>query len=132
MRTSFIDTNILVYFAISDSGKSARAEAVIADGGLISVQVLNEFADVMRRKMRLGWDETRLALDLAKHLLSVVPITVDTHDRAINLASRYNLRIYDGLILASALEQGCDTLYTEDMHHGLIVEGRLRLVNPFA
>ena len=131
MTTSFLDTNVLIYFAISDPAKAARAGALLAGGGLVSVQVLNEFTDVLRRKMRLDWTETVQALDLVKQLVSVTPMTLDTHEQAVLLASRYSLRIYDAMIVAAALLAGCDILYSEDMQHGMSLGGRLRIVNPF-
>lgn len=129
---NFIDTNILVYAAEPGDWNRSIAAQVIDAGGIVSVQVLNELANVLRSKKRLDWNEVVEALDLVIDLLDVAPVALDTHKLAIDLALRYGIHIYDANILAAALLAGCDTLYSEDMQNGLLVEGRLRVVNPFA
>ena len=95
MPGSFFDTNILVYLASGDSTKADRAEAVLRDGGAISVQVLNEVANVARRKMRMSWQETHGLLSSLRGLLDRHPVTLETHDLGLALAERYDLAIYD-------------------------------------
>lgn len=131
MPGSFIDTNVLVYVASGDPVKADRAEKVIADGGTISVQVLNELANVAHRKMRLSWRETHALLSTIRALLPVRPITVETHETGLALAERYGFSIYDAMIAASALHAECDTLWSEDMHDGMVIQERLRIANPF-
>ena len=131
MPGSFIDTNVLVYVASGDPVKAEQAEKVIADGGTISVQVLNELANVARRKMRLSWPETHALLSMIRALLPVQPITVEIHETGLALAERYGLSIYDAMIAASALHAECDTLWSEDMHDGVVIQDRLRIANPF-
>ena len=131
MPGSFIDTNVLVYLASADPAKATRAEEIVGRGGAISVQVLNELASVARRKMRLSWTEARSFLSLIRALLSVHPVTIDTHQTGLELAQRYNLSIYDAMVVASALHAECDTLWSEDMQNGLAIENRLRIANPF-
>jgi predicted nucleic acid-binding protein len=131
MPASFFDTNVLVYLASGDAAKADRAEAIIAEGGSISVQVLNEFANVARRKMRMSWDETHALLDMLRGLLTVHPLTTEIHDTGLRLAERYGFSIYDAMIAASALQAGCDTLWSEDMQHGMAFDEGLRVVNPF-
>lgn len=128
---SFLDTNVLAYFAIQDSAHSGRAAEIVEAGGTISVQVLNEFANVARSKMRMEWDEISEAVDFICSLLQVHPLTVETHRQALALAERHLLHLYDATIIASALEAGCTTLYSEDMQHGQLIAGRLRIVDPF-
>ena len=132
MPDSFFDTNVLLYLAGSDDRKAELAEALVDAGGVISVQVLNEMANVARRKMALDWDQTQTMLDALRGLLDVRPLTVEVHDIGLALAERYKLSIYDAMIVASALDAGCATLWSEDMQDGLSVEGRLLVVNPFA
>ena len=115
MPADFFDTNVLVYIA----------------SGTISVQVLNETANVARRKMRLSWSETRAFLSLLRGLLPVEPITIETHETGLVLAERYGLSVYDAMIAASALHAGCDRLWSEDMQDGLVIDRRLRVVDPF-
>jgi predicted nucleic acid-binding protein len=131
MPVSFFDTNVLVYLASSDVAKADRAEAIIAGGGSISVQVLNELANVARRKMQMSWDETRALLNTLRGLLTVHPVTVATHEAGLRVAERYGLSIYDSMIAASALDAGCDTLWSEDMQHGMKLDEGLRIANPF-
>jgi predicted nucleic acid-binding protein len=131
MPGSFLDTNVLIYLASGAPAKARRAEAIVAAGGTISVQVLNETANVARRKMGLTWQETHGFLATIRDLLAVEPLTIETHDTAIRLAQRYNFALYDALIAAAALLAGCDTIWSEDMQHGLVIEGRLRIANPF-
>jgi predicted nucleic acid-binding protein len=131
MPDSFLDTNVLVYLASADAAKADRAEQLIGEGGLISVQVLNELANVARRKMGLSWAETHAFLSPIRNLLSVQPLTVAVHDIGLALAERYWLSLYDAMIAASALHADCETLWSEDMQNGLVIEGRLRVVNPF-
>jgi predicted nucleic acid-binding protein len=131
MPGSFIDTNILVYFASSNEAKADRAEQIIDQGGTISVQVLNELVNVALRKLGLSWGETRALLAAVRGLLSVQPVTIDVHETGLYLAERYQLSLYDAMIAAAALHADCDTLWSEDMQDGLVIDGRLRVVNPF-
>ena len=130
--TVFFDTNILVYASVQDDPRQAIARHLLRGGGLISAQVLNEFVNVARRKLKFGWAEIHSAL-LAVRSAFPVPssITVATHDLAVALAERHKFAFYDALIVASALEAKCDTLFSEDMQHGMMVGGSLRIVNPF-
>jgi predicted nucleic acid-binding protein len=131
MGVSFFDTNVLVYLASDDTAKADRAEAVLAAGGAISVQVLNELANVARRRMRMGWTEIHAWLSLLRGLLTVHPLTLETHDTGLALAARYGLSTFDAMIAASALHAGCDTLWSEDMQDGMVLNGGLLVVNPF-
>ncbi|MBP0582259.1 PIN domain-containing protein [Labrys sp. LIt4] len=131
MPGDFFDTNILLYLASSDTSKADRAEELLLTGGTISVQVLNEIANVTRRKLTMSWQETRQFLSPLRSLLQVIPNTVEIHETGIDLAERYKLSVYDAMIVAAALINDCDRLWSEDMQNGLFVEGRLRIVNPF-
>ena len=131
MSGSFFDTNVLIYLTSGDLAKAERAETVLRDGGAISVQVLNEIANVARRKLRMSWQDTRDFLSSMRGLLTVHPVTVETHELGISLAERYNLAIYDALIAAFALLAECDRLWSEDMQDGMAIDRRLRIVNPF-
>lgn len=131
MPGSFFDTSVLIYIASSDGDKASRAEKIIGEGGTISVQVLNEIANVARRKMGMSWTETRAFLSIIRSLLEVQSITIESHDTGLSLAQRYGLSTYDAMIAASALLSDSDTLWSEDMQHGMVLNGRLRIVNPF-
>jgi predicted nucleic acid-binding protein len=131
MPGSFFDTNVLLYVASGDPAKADRAEKLIGAGGAISVQVLNEIANVAGRKMGRSWAETRTFLSMLRGLLPVRPLTVDVNETGLALAERYGLSIYDAMTAASALHADCDTLWSEDMQEGFVLDDRLRIVNPF-
>jgi predicted nucleic acid-binding protein len=131
MPGSFLDTNIVLYLASEDLAKADRAQELVAEGGTISVQVLNEIANISRRKMGLSWAETRNFLLMIRGLLKVEPITIEIHDVGISLAERYQLSVYDSMIVSAALSAECDTLLSEDLQDGLLISGRLRVLNPF-
>ncbi|GHU35902.1 ribonuclease VapC [Betaproteobacteria bacterium] len=126
----FLDTNILLYTLTSDTAKADRAESLMKSG-IISVQVLNEIACAMRRKFKLSWQETLGFLALVQSFCPAEPLTIETHTRGLIVAERYGLSIYDAMIAASALIAKCDVLYSENMHHGLIIDDQLRICNPF-
>lgn len=126
----FVDTNVLVYFT-GRGERASIAEALVADGGTISVQVLNELAAVWKRKYGYSWQQIQEALLPLPKLLEVVPLTLDTHKLGLFVAERYQLRIYDALLLAAALRAGCTAFWSEDLHEGLVVERQLTIRNPF-
>lgn len=129
---AFFDTNILVYVVAQQDERTAKAEALLAAGGTISIQVLNELANVARKKLRLSWDEIDDALAAIRVLCpSPVPLTVETHDTARRIAARYGYSMLDSLVAASALEAACDTLYSEDLQDGQAIDGRVTVRNPF-
>lgn len=127
----FFDTNVLLYLLSADTAKADRAEEVLALGGTISVQVLDEFAAVASRKLRMSWREVREVLAQIRAVCTVVPVTIETHEQALRIAERYGLSIYDALIVSAALLAGCKTLHSEDMQDGQIIERRLTIRNPF-
>ena len=131
MPGSFLDTNVLLYQLSNDPGKAERAEALVREGGTISVQVLNELANVARRKIGLAWAEVQALTETLRALLNVVPLDADMHAHGLWLCERNGFSVYDGMIVAAALSAGCDTLWSEDMHAGLKVEGLLTIRNPF-
>lgn len=132
MNPPFLDTNVLVYAALQPDPRSDAARALLHGGGVVSVQVLNEFANVARRKLRRPWPEVLQALAAIRALCPASrPITAATHEAALALAERMGYALYDALILASAIEAGCDTVWSEDMQDGQVIEGRLTIRNPF-
>jgi len=129
---AFFDTNVFVYAIIQDDPRSDHAEELVAQGGTVSVQVLSEFAAVARRKTKMPWVEIRRALDGIKILCpDPLPLTVDIHNEALTIAEKYGYRVYDALIVASALKARCTILYSEDMRDGQVIDHRLTIRNPF-
>lgn len=127
----FFDTNVLLYLLSGDGAKADRAEAELSAGGIISVQVLNEFASVASRKLGMSFAEIREILAAVRAACSVVPINEETHDTGLQLAERYVLSVYDAMIVAAALLAGCETVVSEDMQDGQVFESRLTVLNPF-
>lgn len=128
---NFFDTNVLLYLLSADAAKADRAEELLAGGGTVSVQVLNEFASVASRKLHMPWDEIREVLAQVRVVCVVEPMGLETNDAALRVAQRYGLSICDALIVAAALLAGCKTLQSEDMQDGQLIEGKLTIRNPF-
>lgn len=103
MSVAFFDSNVIVYFASGDPAKADVAERLLAQGGTISVQVLNEVAHVLRRKFRMEWSEVQFILTRLRRLLTVVPVTSETHDLGLSLAENHNLPVHDTTFAASGL-----------------------------
>lgn len=128
----FLDTNILIYAFTSDP-RAVIAEQLLASGCVTSVQGLNEFANVARRKLGMSWEEIRDALAAIRTLAkAILPVDLAAHSNALALAERYEFSFFDALMLASALQGGCVTFWSEDMQNGTVINGRLRIANPFA
>lgn len=127
----FFDTNVLLYLLSADQDKADRAEAALAAGGSVSIQVLNEFASVASRKLGMPIPEIREALAAIRAVCRVEPMSEETHDLGLKVAERYGLSVYDSMIVASALLAGCKSLLTEDLQDGQTFHGRLKVRNPF-
>lgn len=131
MTEAFFDANVLLYLLSGETAKADRAEAVIAGGGVVSVQVLNEFASVAVRKLSMTFPEIRDCLEPIREVCTVVPLTPESHDLGLALAERYGFPVYDAMIVATALQAGCGILYSEDFQHRQRIERRLVVQNPF-
>jgi predicted nucleic acid-binding protein len=128
---AFLDSNILLYLLSEDADKANRSEALLRAPCIISVQVLNEITHTARRKFNATWSQVETFVSAICNTCDVLPLTAETHHTAREIAERYQLGFYDALIVAAALLAKCDTLYSEDMHDGLVIEKRLRIRNPF-
>jgi len=128
----FLDTNVLLYATLQPDPRAGTARALLARRGTVSVQVLNEFANVASRKLRRSWPEIARALTAIRVLCPPpLPLTLAAHEAGIAIADRTRYRLYDALIIASALEAGCVTLFSEDLHNGQVIDGQLTIRNPF-
>ncbi|HLO05789.1 MAG TPA: PIN domain-containing protein [Terriglobales bacterium] len=128
----FFDTNVLIYAVGKNDPRASRAEVLLAGGGIVSIQSLNEFVSVARRKLGMPWKEVKEMLDIISVLCpDPVPISLDTHRGAVAIAEKYGYSIYDALIASAALEAGCKTLYSEDLQDGQIINRQLTIRNPF-
>lgn len=131
MSGAFLDSNVIVY-AFSDDPKAERARALLGAATAIGVQTLNEFTNVSRRKLGRTWADIRADLEKL-YLLFPLPVALNfrLHQDAVQLAERYQFQWWDAMMIAAALASGSDVLWSEDMHNDLIVDKRLKIVNPF-
>ena len=128
----FLDTNVLIYAVAKNDPRASKAEALLASGSMISIQSLNEFVSVARRKLGMSWRQVNEFLDLICILCpDPVPTSLDAHKLALAIAERYGYGIYDALVASAALEAGCKTLYSEDLQDGQIINRQLTIRNPF-
>jgi len=127
----FFDTNLLVYMISADQEKAERAETLVRGGGHVSVQVLNEFAHVAIRKLRLPLDAIEAVMKATLGTCSVHDLTLRDTVKALSLCGRHGFPFYDAVIVASALRAGCTTLWSEDFQHGMQLDARLTVRNPF-
>lgn len=126
----FFDTDILIY-AVSEDPRRDRAQEILSRGGIVSVQVLNECVNVLRRKLRLPWSKIEeIMAALGPGFAEVRPLTRTTHAAAIAISRDHGLSFHDALIVAAAQEARCDTLFSEDLQHGWRLDG-LTIQNPF-
>ncbi len=131
MADRFFDTNVLLYLLSAEPGRADRVEEVLAAGGTISVQVLNEFTSVALRKLGMKVAEVREALAPIIDICQVIALTTQIHQRGLAVAERYRFSFYDALIVAAALESGCTTLFSEDLQDGQVIDQTLTVRNPF-
>jgi predicted nucleic acid-binding protein len=128
----FLDTNVVIYAFAKNDPRGRAAEALVAAGGIISVQVLNEFVNVSRRKLGRGWTDIQKQLNVLQTLLDPpVPITLGLHRAAIALARDHQLAFYDALVIAASAHAKCSILYSEDLQDGRSIGG-MTIRNPFA
>ncbi len=132
MPGNFFDSDVPLYAAAGDDTKGDLAERLMARRGVVSVQVLNEVATVALRKLAFTPLEVVDVLDRLRSVAVVVPLTIETHELTLSVRERYRFAFYDCAIIAAALLADCDTLWSEDMHDGLVIDGRLTIRNPFA
>ena len=130
MSKPFIDSNIIIYLLSADTAKADRAESILSMGGIISVQVLNEVASVCRRKLKMPWVEVEALLLAVKTACEIMPLTVASHEKAVELSKRFELSLFDANIVATALISGAEVLFSEDMHNKLLID-RILIQNPF-
>ena len=130
MSVSFIDSNVILYL-LDNGPKATIAESVIREGGIISVQVLNECLSNLRRKSKLSFHDCNRFLYAIRNLVEVVPLTIETHDLGRAITEKYQLSIFDSMIIASALASGCVKIFSEDMQHAMVIEGLTTIENPF-
>ena len=127
----FLDTNIFVY-AFGDDERTETAQEIMSAPYVTSVQALNEFAHVMRRKLRRELSEIRKGtVAIQKASARIIPLDIALNHAAFDLVARYNLSFYDALMIAAALEAQSTVFLSEDLQHGLTINNTLTIQNPF-
>lgn len=128
----FVDSNVWLYLLQDDEAKKQVALRLLGEASVISTQVLSENTNVCLRKFKMSVEDTRMHLSfLQHHTAEVLVIMEATIHKALDIKARYQYGFYDSLIIASALELDCTILYSEDMQDGQLIEGKLRIKNPF-
>lgn len=128
----FFDTNTLLYLLSSDNKKADWVSKNLQQHNVISVQVLNEFTSASLRKIKISNTELDEFLDLFTSTFNVRSLDIDTFETGLMVYRRYGYQHYDSMIIAAALQAGCERLYSEDMQHRQVIDKRLQIVNPFA
>ena len=128
---SFIDTNILIYLLSLDSKKKDIARTFLSNHNLISTQVVNEYCNICLKKFNLSTSDTQETLISITQRVQVCNIDLDTIFLALKIKHKYKYQYYDSLIIASAIENKCSILYSEDLQHNQIVDNKLKILNPF-
>jgi predicted nucleic acid-binding protein len=127
----FFDTNTLLYLLSADTKKADWVSKNIQQSNVISVQVLNEFTSASLRKIKITNTELDEFLDLFSSTFSIRPLDMDTFETGLSVSRQYGYQHYDSMIIAAALQAGCERLYSEDMRHRQIIAKKLQILNPF-
>ena len=130
MSKPFLDSNIVLHLLSGDTAKADRAETLLEAGGVISVEALKEVTSVCHRKLKMPWLEIDSLLITLKAAYEVLPLSLASHKKAVDIAKRFQLSFYDANIVASAILCGAPLLLSEDLHGGMLIEG-LEIQNPF-
>ncbi|GHV50845.1 twitching motility protein PilT [Synergistales bacterium] len=132
----FIDTNLFVYAHVSDDFSKHRTavellnQRIRGESIIVSTQVLSEFYSAMFKYKRSHEEITMFLTDMAR-CVNVAPVSLLTVELSLRLKVEYGYSYWDSLILASAVENDCKALYSEDMQHGQIIENCVSIQNPF-
>ena len=130
----FIDTNVLIYiYSIDEPDKRNIAISLFNENNdtVLSIQVINELVNVLSKKFLLSGNDINIKISEIIHNCEIADISLELINNALIFKDRYKYSYFDCLIIASALENDCDILYSEDMQHNQIIENKLKIINPF-
>ncbi len=127
----FVDSNVILYLFTDAEDKKYKAYEIFVNNPTISIQVLNEVSNILFKKYGLIGKEIKEHIDFLLDFVNVSLITISTISLALDLKDKYKYSYYDSLIIATALENNCSVLYSEDMQDGQVIEGKVKIVNPF-
>lgn len=128
----FLDTNILLYaFSIKDEEKQKIAKKLVMADAVISAQVINEVSVNLLKKFHFSEEQIQRFIQSTYARYEVAELSYEVFSKASFLRQNHLLSYYDSVIVSAALVAGCTTLYSEDMHNGLMIEKKLQIINPF-
>ncbi len=131
----FLDTNILIYSYSKDEKKKQKIALELIDkysrGIIISTQVINELTNILFKKFKIDAITIKKTIIELDSVFNIEEFDIVTQIKAVEIKEKYRLQFYDSLILATALENRCTVLFTEDMQDGQVIENTLTIVNPF-
>ncbi len=131
----FLDTNILIYtYSEDEKEKQSIANALLEENLghiVVSTQVINELVNILLKKFKIHSLTIENAIFEIDNVFDIVLFTLTTQIKAIKIKEKYKLQYYDSLIIATAIENGCTVLFSEDMQHGQVIENVLKIINPF-
>jgi predicted nucleic acid-binding protein len=123
---------VLIYiFDSSNDKKREIANEFLKGANWISGQVVSEFLNVSKRLLKLPKSEVLSLCIKVLQNSAIIPVSKQTLIDSALLIQKYDFQLFDSIIVASALQANCTILYSEDMQHNLLVEKRLRILNPF-
>jgi len=132
---AFLDTNVLIYsYSQDEAQKQMIASNILGDYAehiIISKQVINELVNVLFKKFKLSPDDIENAILELDTFMPIVDFDITTQIKALRLKEKYKFQYYDALIVATALENSCTVLLSEDMQHQQVIDNTLTIVNPF-
>ena len=128
----FLDSNVCIYAFDTDNRKKEKSlDLIISNQAAVSTQVLMEISNIALKKLKFRHDEIQRSVDCITTFCSLHIIELSTVKLAFQISRQYKYSLYDALIIASALESNCNVLYSEDMQHNQLIEGKLKIINPF-
>lgn len=135
---AFYDTNLWIYRFLDSSIKQDKEKKKVVELYLIShpyivisTQILNELSNVLLKKYKIDEDNVKVFLKSLLEISYLQTVNEKTVFKALELRKKYYLSFYDALVISSALHGGCKIFFSEDMHHNLVIEKKLSIINPF-
>ena len=130
----FLDTNIIIYcYSNSEMEKRIICQKLFETYSELNIskQVINEMTNILFKKFKLSSFDIKNTIEQISNIVFTCDFNFDTQIKAIELKDKYNLQYYDALIIATALENHCNIIFSEDMQHNQIIENQLTIINPF-
>ena len=127
----FLDSNVIIYSLGKDLKKKEISKSLLKEHPTISTQVVNEVVNVCYRKLKLKNKDISDLLELLKKNCEIKTVDIATIELSISIKNKYKYSYFDCLILASAIQENCYKLFSEDLQHNQTIENKLNIVNPY-